>query len=656
MHPPREERPSFAAKVGALFAWALPVAVALARTSASPQWRGDVGAVRDLALGGIEWGGGVSTALAQMFAIVPLGSRTFRASVVSVLALGVLARALYAVVLAHLRGLEREAGRAPSTWGAPWLAAIAAMSAAMTPTVQEEATVGGGGLVAAAIATTLLRGLQRAVQEGVSGASAGKLLAAVATGLGLLASERVELAGLVTLAILVGFVTLRVAGARDVRILVPRRWAALAVATLVVGFVAGSLPAALRLATPLRALTAAWRSSPLPTTSALASSQLSLGVGTWGPSIAPANPTLSASLLETATNELGTVALLGALVGALALASRRRTRPFTLALVALVVTDAFASGWLGSSGSWGGEPALACRLVSLAALASCSTAGLFVLLDTLIAKRIPLAKQAAAMILAFHATSVALVVEQADARADRSVLSGADAFTRAALDALPPGSTLWVDDPSAAWRLLAAQLVEGRRPDVLVVPRRLVLAGELLPPLLERERSLTSLLRSVALSGATDELAMSEIADRRPLFVEPERAWEPGMYEHLGVSHAWSRFHPEPRGAVERASDIAQSERTLGRLLRDTAGEEGDGRTASAVAAVLRAQAKTLLRSGEPDAARRWLARGESPRATQLASTGSLDVLFAGAVARLSLARDRTEGANPRRAVAARAR
>jgi hypothetical protein len=629
----REERPSFAARVGATLAWVLPVAVALGRTSAWAQWRGDVAAVRDLALGGVGWGGGSSTALAQLAQLIPVGSRTFRASLVSVVALGVLARALYALVLGHLRGIERDEGRAPSTWGAPWLAAIAAMVATMTPTLQAEGTVGGSAIVAAAMALVLMRGAQRTLQDGLEGGSGGRRLGAGAVVLGLLAGERGEVALLVVLALLVGLVTLRFAGGRDVRVLVPRRFGAAALCLGAGSAMASLLPALLRHATPLRSWLASGDGVP----------SLGLRLGVPIEALVPSSPHLGTSLLEVASSELGAAGLVGSIVGTLALASKRRTRPITAAIIALVLADAVASGWLGSLGLLGGEAATASRLVSLSLLASTSTAGLFVLLGALIARRVPLARPAAAMVLAFHATSVALVVEQADARADRSALRGADTFTRMALDELPAGAAIWSDEPATTWRLLSAQLLEGRRPDVLVVPRRLVVAGELLPELVEAERAVVPLLRSLALSGSADELALCELADRRPVFVEPERAWSVGMYEHLGVSHAWSRYFPEPRGIVERTADIARAERSLGPLLRATAAEDADGRTASAIGAMLRSQSKALLRVGEPEAAHRWLSRSDAPLAVPLARSGSLDVAFAGAIARLESARDRAE-------------
>ncbi len=616
MSPSPAEKPSFAARLGAITAWVLPVAIALGRTTSAPQWRGDHAAIRDLALGGVGFGGGVSTMLAQLAILVPVGSLTFRTALVSVAALGVVAHRIHAIVLRQLRGLERSASRKPSVWGAPLLATIAALGVTMTPTFQSEATVGGGGLVAAALALVLVDGVHRGTVEGLGARGSSRNLVAAGLVLGLLVGERPAIAGLGVAASIGALVTLRVAGAHEVRLLVPWRIARLTLAAAAFGAVVASLPFLVR--------------------SYLAPSALALRLAGSLGGLTPLPPVAQPTLLGLAIDELGIAAVVGSVAGLAALATRPLTRPLVAAIGLVLLADAAGTGWIGETSVLGPESALASRLVSLALVATASTAGLFALLDLLIARRIPLARHAAAMIVAFHATTVALVVEQAEARADRLVQAGADAYTGAALDALPPSSVVWVDEPASAWRLFAAQHVEGRRADVIVAPRRAVLSGQLLMPLLARERAFEPLFRAIAIDGATDELALSELADRRPLFVEPERAWGPGMYDHLGIEHAFCRFHPEPRGSVERGIDVAEAERRLGRLLGVAGHEDADGRTAAVVASMLRGQAKALLRSGEPAAAARWLTRSDAPRSTGLASSGSLDVLFAGAIARLS--------------------
>src|SRR5688572_19929815 len=60
---------------------ALPFGLALSRAASSGQWRDDLPAVRDLGLVSVGVGGGLSTVAAQALSLLPLGSRTFRASV-----------------------------------------------------------------------------------------------------------------------------------------------------------------------------------------------------------------------------------------------------------------------------------------------------------------------------------------------------------------------------------------------------------------------------------------------------------------------------------------------------------------------------------------------------------------------------------------------
>src|SRR5688572_23981158 len=128
----------------------LPFGAALLRASSHAQWRGDIAAVRDVALGGVGWGGGVSTSVTQLFLFAPLGTSTFRAALISCIALAIVARSLYGIALRMLRAAESAGAIEPSALSAPMLAAIASMLATMGPSFQTEATVGGGVMIAVA--------------------------------------------------------------------------------------------------------------------------------------------------------------------------------------------------------------------------------------------------------------------------------------------------------------------------------------------------------------------------------------------------------------------------------------------------------------------------------------------------------------------------
>ncbi len=151
---------------------ALPFGVALSRVASSGQWRDDLPAVRDLGLVSVGVGGGLSTIAAQALSIVPLGSRTFRASVGSALALALAAWLTYRLALRALRAAmplpipARPAPpgtRARRAWRGPrrgktrpagsrlaaLLAAIAALTASLSPAWQLEGTIGGGAMWAA---------------------------------------------------------------------------------------------------------------------------------------------------------------------------------------------------------------------------------------------------------------------------------------------------------------------------------------------------------------------------------------------------------------------------------------------------------------------------------------------------------------------------
>src|SRR5690348_15051460 len=89
-------------------AWLVPLVVVLSRLSIAPAWQADIGNLRDLSLVGLGPYGGVSTALAQIARLVPLGSLSFRTAAIGALFLALVARLLYDIALAFLRSVEAE--------------------------------------------------------------------------------------------------------------------------------------------------------------------------------------------------------------------------------------------------------------------------------------------------------------------------------------------------------------------------------------------------------------------------------------------------------------------------------------------------------------------------------------------------------------------
>ncbi|HSN99747.1 MAG TPA: hypothetical protein VLS89_15735, partial [Candidatus Nanopelagicales bacterium] len=160
-------------------ATALPFALALSRAASAGQWRDDLSAVRDLGFVAVGLGGGLSTPITQALGLIPLGPRGFRAALGSALALAVAARLLYGLTRelllaagrpgaqgAWLSRLGLAGGTAASPRLASLLAAIATLTAALSPTWQREATIGGGAMLATAGALLSIRLAERCVGAG----------------------------------------------------------------------------------------------------------------------------------------------------------------------------------------------------------------------------------------------------------------------------------------------------------------------------------------------------------------------------------------------------------------------------------------------------------------------------------------------------------
>ena len=196
--------------------------------------------------------------------------------------------------------------------------------------------------------------------------------------------------------------------------------------------------------------------------------------------------------------------------------------------------------------------------------------------------------------------NIALISEQAGEASDRSLQRGATEWTDAALGDLDPSATLLVRSPIKLFRLYEAQLVEGVRPDVIVVPTRLLGRGSVSADLAATERDIEPLLRSIALTGSSNEFSLSKLSDARPLFVELDQAWDQKETSHLTISGLWLRFAPQPLGAVDRkmsgVASMVALERLLAAVAPDAWPDPGSTRVAEDV---VRQQVTFLIRTGD---------------------------------------------------------
>jgi hypothetical protein len=562
----------------------LPFTLALWRAAGGAQWRADPSAVRDQALVAVGLGGSLSTVLTQALGLLPLGSLAFRASLGAALALGVGAYLVQRIARHLMRAAWADDAVVPR-WLGSVLCAVAASAVALSPSWQQEGTVGGGATVAtaAALGTLCLAlelGSSRQGSLTPEGIRLSLLLAALA---GATLAESIP-AGAAALAVLV--VSLGVGGGAEVASSVVRRAGSRqrtrrpSGRLLALGLATG-LGVALALAAPVLLRSFAPRSwgdvGRLLSTSSLAAlvptHQRMLGLGAW-------------------IRELGYLSLGLSALGLVVALWRKGSRAAGAALWALVLLDLVYP--LAAASSLGAEPLAPLRLLGVASV-----------MRFLLGLRVPMARTAAVLTVVFYATVVAVTCEDAGFETDRSAQVAAEQWTDEALGALPRGSALLVRSPELAWRLWAARTLRGERPDVLVVPAPLLTQVPAMSSLLPAEPALEPLLRDLALEASASEYGLSTLADARPLMVELDPAWTKRLVAHLYVEGLWLRYAPQPLGESDRlprAGSLLAAESSLGRAIHD--GTVRDDGTVLVVARTLKEHAAALSLLGMPADAR----------------------------------------------------
>jgi hypothetical protein len=161
---------------------------------------------------------------------------------------------------------------------------------------------------------------------------------------------------------------------------------------------------------------------------------------------------------------------------------------------------------------------------------------------------------------------ITLVLAHADAAAYhtewyRSL--GMEVFTDEAIAALPPRSVLLLRDARLFQRVLAAQMSEGLRPDILLVPLETATHEAVISELLSREPTLAAVLRELAINGNPSEFSLSTLADERPVYLEFDVEWDRRLMEHLLPLPFLSRLFSQALGRSDRAAVLQSSERQL---------------------------------------------------------------------------------------------
>lgn len=533
----------------------VPLVVSALSACAIPDWRSDQKVVETLGFVPFAADGVLSTVLAQVSSLVPLGGRLARAGFASALAAGVAGWFLYSLVRSWLHSAR------PSPRLAPPIALAATVTALLGPGWQGESTHVGG---ASAAAAAVMAGLY--VDQRLFGARRWMALGMV---LGLCASENrfAALCLLVALAVRVTL-TLKLPARRELCIFAASALGVMTVCLAPVLLRAGS-----------------------------GRTWIEFGVG-WSSLAWPAAGLISLrpTFPEVWTAEAGIVGPVLAACGLVWGLVSARTRPFAAVCVAMLGMDAI----FGQAQSLlFADPAAPVRLLAIFSLACGTALAVHSAALTLLEAPVVFAQPAAVLLVVFDFTLALSTMDRA-VIGSKDVQSAAETWTDEALSELPQDSLVLARSPWIAWRLWAARVVRGHRPDILVVPLPMIGRNGFATSLLEAEPALVGLVREVAISGRPSEYSLSTLADTRPLYVELDRTWDRRLIDHLRPNPLWLGFAAHALGRSDRTEALLGG-RTAFRRVLAAARDDGphDEATLAVLSAAVREQAVALATLGD---------------------------------------------------------
>jgi hypothetical protein len=522
----------------------VPMAVALRSLGGNVPGAGDASVVR---VAGLEDGAvfhALDALVGTLFSALPIGTRAFRMSLASVLALGLVC-ALAFEIARKLLQRSGESGVLVAKSSTP-MAMLLALTFGLSPGAQLEAQIPGGALVGVALVLGTWWSLQSA-----------PALAALLTGLAF-AQEPILGAMCIACALLTQM---------DVRALATKY------TELALAFAAGLVPIA------ARALV----------TWARGTEALSLGAALGDDSLVRRH-----SAMLFLRNELGLVALVLATFGLAWLVWREKSR-----------RDAIVCGTLAALG--GAALALGAPMGPLRFGASTLVTLLTVLLLVVLivhegiarifAAQIPLANVSGVLALIFLAALPLRMLDETDTRLLAYRHDATATWEDLAFDGLPPKALVLIRDRRLWTRTQAAQATGTLRTDLAVIPTSL-LRARAATDVLAREPALATLLRDILLGGAPTEMTLSTLAQSKPLCVEFAHTWGLSLAKHLVPVGLFMQYEAEPRGLSERRAALDGQVVLRDRLARAIAGA-GDPELASLTIRALRLRAMSTALTGE---------------------------------------------------------
>lgn len=308
------------------------------------------------------------------------------------------------------------------------------------------------------------------------------------------------------------------------------------------------------------------------------------------------------ALLQSWLDEVGLVVLaagaVGALWGFLQSSPRRVLAPLGVLVAFDLLVPAAAGVELVPQGR------VAAHLVALAAVTCAAALGLQTL--AVLARHAGLlgARPAIVLLGVLTAAVTWAGVEDALRLLARRNLRAVDAWTDEALLSMPPRSLVVVSSTPLVRRLTAAT-ASGARPDLVIVPLPLLGQGSLAAELMRLEPALGLLIRELSVSGRPGELALSALADARPLFVEADPSWDRRLVAHLIPGPFLARFAPHPLGRSDRRGALASQEEGFARVATLALGTgDPDPATLAVLQSSVRRQIALLTLLGDKQEAR----------------------------------------------------
>jgi hypothetical protein len=225
----------------------------------------------------------------------------------------------------------------------------------------------------------------------------------------------------------------------------------------------------------------------------------------------------------------------------------------------VVVTAIYAVSVFGEGRLFAAQDLAALHFVATGALAIGAAVAVQSVATALLAWQLPMAKGASILLVMTDLTLAVAGAEEASFAIDRRARHRAEAFTDEALESLPPAAVLLVRSRPAAWRVWAAQLAHGSRPDVIVIPSAGTGDTRLALRLLRAEPALQKTLQDISLEGRPGEEALTILADARPVLAELDPGWDRRVYSHFVPERLWLRFAPEPRGPSDRKAAFSET-------------------------------------------------------------------------------------------------